>query len=102
MYEKAVGYLPRHLKGDDALRARASIRALIEKVVVQPTPGRQTRLNLELHGDLFRMIEFAEAACSPSARSAKLENGNGPQLVAGSRMTPLVAGAGFEPATFRL
>ena len=101
IYEQAVGDLQRHLSGDDAVRARETIRAVIEKVIVRPTQGRQERLDLELHGDLFRMIEFAEAA-SATASKSKTINGNGPQLVAGGRMIPLVAGAGFEPATFRL
>ena len=101
IYEQAVGDLQRHLSGDDAVRARETIRAVIEKVIVRPTQGRQERLDLELHGDLFRMIEFAEAASAPAPK-AKAINGNGPQLVAGGRMIPLVAGAGFEPATFRL
>ena len=101
IYEKAVGDLRHHLAGSEAIRARETIRSVIDKLVVRPTHGRQERLGLELHGNLARMIAFAEAASSAGPKAKPL-NGNGPQIVAGGRMMSLVAGAGFEPATFRL
>ncbi len=101
-YEKAVAGIEQHLTGDDAVQARETIRSLIEKVVIQPSSARQEPLELELHGDLWRMIDFAQTASQPLGKGRQAKNGNGPQLVAGGRMTPLVAGVGFEPTTFRL
>ena len=82
--------------------ARDTIRTLVDQVVVKPAGNRLGPIGIELHGDLFRMLEFAQEASQPASASAGSRNGNGPQLVAGGRMTSLVAGAGFEPATFRL
>ena len=96
IYKKAVGEIEQHLSGDDAVRARETIRAVIEKVVIHPSSGRQQPLELELHGELFRMIEFAHAASQPLRKANQAANGNGPQLVAGGRMKPLVAGARFD------
>ena len=78
-----------------------SVRALIEKVVVHGGDSRGGKVRrLELHGDLFRMLEFAHASTT-SGRPAKRRS-SGISGDFGVIGTPLVAGAGFEPATFRL
>ena len=102
IYEQAIVGLEKHLLGDDAARARDTIRALIEKVVIRPSGSRLGGIALELHGDLFQMLDFAQEAAGAAPKKPTARNDNGPQLVAGGRMTSLVAGAGFEPATFRL
>ncbi len=97
IYKQAIAELQAHLAGEEASYARDTIRALIEKVVIRPSEHRQGPIAMELHGDLFRMLEFATAAAKPGSR-----NDNSPRLVAGGCMTPVVAGVGFEPTTFRL
>ena len=61
--------------------------------------GKHRRL--ELHGDLFQMVALTEAAV---AGSVKVQNARKAQFHGTGPLsgTPLVAGAGFEPATFRL
>ena len=65
MYREAVAELERHLASREASASRNVIRTLIEAVVVHGGNGRGGKYRrLELHGDLFRMLEFAEAAMS--------------------------------------
>ncbi|SDH76793.1 recombinase family protein [Roseospirillum parvum] len=78
---------------DEAHRHEAAdlLRSLIDKVVLTPNPTRSA-LTVDVHGDLAGILAMAHK-----------EKGGAP-----SRGTPpvsqvkLVAGAGFEPATFRL
>jgi predicted transcriptional regulator len=100
IYKKAVDNLHQHLAGGDASHARNAIRALIDKIIIRPSEQRQGTIAMELYGDLFGMLDFASGAAAMVKQSAP--NGNGPQLATGGRMTPLVAGVGFEPTTFRL
>jgi hypothetical protein len=62
--------------------------------------GKHRRL--ELRGDLFSMLEFAEAAVNNgngvAQKARKPQRANAEALV----VVPLVAGVGFEPTTFRL
>ena len=100
-YRKAVAELETHLMNRSAATSRDSVRALIEKVVVHGGDSRGGKVRrLELHGDLFRMLEFAHASTA-SGRPTKRRS-SGISGVDGVIGTPLVAGAGFEPATFRL
>ena len=102
IYRTAIAELNQHLATREANVSRSAIRALIEGVVVHAgncRGGKHRRL--ELHGDMFQMVALTEAAVGGSvkvqnARKAQF-HGTGP--LSG---TPLVAGAGFEPATFRL
>ena len=101
VYARAVAELESHLSSEDGGTAREAIRALIEMVVVQPGDARGgKRRDMQLHGDLFRMLEFASRAGKPTARppNAKLPRTVGSEGV----VIPLVAGTGFEPVTFRL
>ena len=61
------------------------IRSLIERIVLTPEGDR---LKAELYGDLAGILAFCEGA--------KGERGGSGGIVS------VVAGAGFEPATFRL
>ncbi len=78
------------MAGDDAAAAREKVRALIEKVRIIPSPTDPKAVpTIEVQGDLAAMLALgsgsSEAAASALASQFKL-----------------VAGAGFEPAAFRL
>ncbi len=96
LYRRAIAELDTHLASGDGAAARKAIRPLIEKIVVQPGSARGgKRRAIQLHGDLYRMLEFAAAACAPDTTKPRPVRG-------GAVVTPLVAGTGFEPVTFRL
>ena len=102
VYRTAIAELEQHLATREASASRSAIRTLIETVVVHGGDSRGGRVRrLELHGDLFRMLEFAEAASGGSAASLKRLR---PQHFHAEAVsgTSLVAGVGFEPTTFRL
>ncbi|WP_063977159.1 recombinase family protein, partial [Sphingobium yanoikuyae] len=101
IYEKAVGELEAHLVGVEGAAARAAIRALIERILVLPGDSRGgKRRSMQLQGDLFGMLGFAERASSGNIlpRNAKLPRAVDLEGI----VSPLVAGVGFEPTTFRL
>ena len=103
VYRTAITELERHLATREASASRNAIRTLIEAVVVHGGNSRRGKhRRLELHGDLFRVLEFAEAAVS----GATVRSQKRPQPQQGSAgavcSTSLVAGVGFEPTTFRL
>jgi site-specific DNA recombinase len=96
LYIRAIAELDVHLASEDGAAARNAIRPLIEKIVVQPGSARGGRRRpMQLHGDLYRMLAFAESACAPNAQKPPSEG-------TGAFVIPLVAGTGFEPVTFRL
>ena len=68
-------------KGEERREIVASVRALVERIVVYPHGDAEAR-DLELHGTLAALLRSHEEG----RRS----------------MEVVVAGAGFEPATFRL
>jgi len=70
--------------------AAASIRALIERITLTPGP-RRGQIDATLHGDLRTILEWTER---------RKQNTPGAGLAGVS--VSVVAGAGFEPATFRL
>ena len=86
VYREKVENLAEALN-DGATRAEASeaIRGLIEEVRLVPENGR---LHIELHGELAALLALGQEKHRRRGASAV-------QLT-------LVAGAGFEPATFRL
>ena len=85
-----VAALHEALAGEDALVARERIRGLIAEVVLVPSPtDSKAPLGIEVHGELAAMLALG----SGQDRSAAL------QL---EKQFKLVAGAGFEPAAFRL
>ena len=100
VYRAAVAELEQHLATMDAAPSRNAVRALIEAVVVHAGSSRGGKVRrLELHGDLFQMLEFAEAAVGGGAQKHQKPRSGGTGALSG---TPLVAGVGFEPTTFRL
>ena len=84
------------------------VRGLIEKIVLTPKPqsdeaGRD-ELKIDLYGDLAGILELAAGV--EAAKKDRLISGRLPKAVNDNRLEPskmaLVAGAGFEPATFGL
>ena len=103
VYRRAIDELEQHLASEGGGAARAAIRQLVETVVVHAGDGRGGKVRrLGLQGDLFRMLEFVERAASGGERRAR--NAQQPRSVGTGDVcgTPLVAGTGFEPVTFRL
>ncbi|MGI4764645.1 MAG: recombinase family protein [Janthinobacterium lividum] len=90
VYQAKVFKLQEALEEDDAGAARELLRNLIDKVRVTPCPGdTKAQPTIEVRGELAAMLALgsgsSEAAASALASQLKL-----------------VAGAGFEPAAFRL
>ena len=103
VYRRAIDELEQHLASEGGGAARAAIRQLVETVVVHAGDGRGGKVRrLGLQGDLFRMLEFVERAASGGERRGR--NAQQPRSVGTGAVcgTPLVAGTGFEPVTFRL
>src|SRR5687767_12809309 len=73
--------------------ANGLLRSLIERVELSPG-GEGQPMQAVLHGDLARIIAFCEGAADNKKRPAA--------DAGGVSCTSVVAGAGFEPATFRL
>ena len=94
-YRKEVENLRQALDRKDA-RAEASehLRGLIGKIVLTPEPGRED-LRIDLHGDLAGILQIASQKQARPGKTLDL-SAPGPNKIA------LVAGAGFEPATFGL
>ena len=90
LYARKIGDL-KSLVQNDATKHQATeiIRSLIEQIVVSTT-GQRGKSNVVLHGALASIMAYA----SDAAQSGVVSSGVGRVL--------LVAGAGFEPATFRL
>ena len=89
-----------------AIRAEASeaLRALIERVVLTPDAGAPDNLRVELYGDLAAILRLGEAATGkPRGRAGSDPNNEPPPRTGALRgQLSVVAGAGFEPAAFRL
>ena len=95
LYPRAVAELNHHLASGDGAAARRAIRPLIEKIVVQPGTARGgKRRSMQLHGDLFRMLELTSTGGPDATKPRPVRDG--------AFVIPLVAGTGFEPVTFRL
>ena len=87
---RKIGDLKSILQNDTTKhQATEIIRSMIEKIVVSPT-GQRGKSDVILHGALASIMAYA----SDTAQSDVVSSNVGRVL--------LVAGAGFEPATFRL
>ena len=73
---------------EDGAEAMELIRSLIERIVLTPEDGK---LRIDLTGDLAAILSIAQKGRRPR-----------PEDEAQASKVKLVAGAGFEPATFRL
>ncbi|TVV74467.1 hypothetical protein [Sphingomonas solaris] len=88
-YQRTVTELDTHPAADAGESAWRAIRALVEKVVVHPGNARdRKRREMQLHGDLFAMLEIA----SPANGNVMARNGQLPQPgMSGEVVIPLVA-----------
>ena len=91
-YRSEVENLRKALDSQEA-RAEASehLRGLIGKIVLTPESGRD-ELRIDLHGDLAGILQIAT--------QKQVRPGN--KTISEPNKIALVAGAGFEPATFGL
>jgi site-specific DNA recombinase len=89
-YRRKVEELHAALKADDAAPARELIRGLIDAIVLVPEDGR---LRVEVRGELAAILRLS--GCADEKAPA-----GGPGLLV--EQIKMVAGAGFEPAAFRL
>ncbi len=102
IYRKKVAELETALGTPDICgEAAEALGAMIERVVLTPNETAPDRLRAELHGDLAVILSAAGATHGTPKHSSP------PRSVArwaavGSCQLSVVAGAGFEPATFRL
>jgi site-specific DNA recombinase len=89
-YRRKVEELHAALRSDDAGTARELIRGLVEAIVLWPEDGR---LRVEVRGELAAILRLSGCANekAPAGR---------PELLV--EQIKMVAGAGFEPAAFRL
>ena len=89
LYRRKVAQLTEALAGDETqAEAFDLIRSLVEEITLVPEDGE---LKVELKGNLAGILQLCSTSKSPSSLSPeRLEQ------------VKLVAGAGFEPATFRL
>jgi site-specific DNA recombinase len=80
----------------DGTRTEAAdlLRGLIEKVILYPDPDAPNGHRIELFGELAAILSLCDRGL---ATNAKARTGG-----AGFRQVTMVAGAGFEPAAFRL
>ncbi len=89
IYRRKVARLAEALNHpEDCDEAAPAIRGLIERIVLAPG-AKRGEMNITLRGGLGAIIEWAGA-------------GNGKTDTPAGMSVSVVAGAGFEPATFRL
>ncbi len=97
IYAKKVAALTAALaKPDERPQAAEALRMLIEKIVLTPGPERG-EIFATLHGELRTILEWTERQAVGKATKR-----NTPLAFALGVSVSLVAGAGFEPAAFRL
>jgi site-specific DNA recombinase len=92
MYREKVAALEQAL-ADPEIKAEAMgiVRRQIERITL--TPNAEDGLDVHLYGDLARILQLCEAGERTDKRPGRGVPGRG---------LSVVAGAGFEPATFRL
>ena len=101
IYARQVAGLEAALNaGDIRVEAAEALRALIERVVLTPDELAPDGLQAELYGDLAEILALAVA---PELRLRGCVGAkNSPERGLAGRQLSVVAGAGFEPAAFRL
>jgi site-specific DNA recombinase len=92
MYRQKVAALEQAL-ADPEIKAEAAeiVRSQIEQITL--TPNAEDGLDVHLYGDLARILQLCDAGDRKNQRPGTDVPGRG---------LSVVAGAGFEPATFRL
>jgi site-specific DNA recombinase len=90
-YQKEIGRLIDSLKDpENRQEAIMLIRGLVDKIVVNPIEGTK-ELSVDLHGDLAGILVMASGKAKPLNEIEVMAD-----------QVKMVAGAGFEPAAFRL
>ncbi|UWQ81322.1 recombinase family protein [Leisingera sp. S132] len=98
-YRERVSRLIRSLGSAEGMEdAKEALRALVERIVLTPAAAG-AGLDLTLEGDLAGLLRLAAGAEGADTKKA---SGGAPEAFDMSDEIVLVAGAGFEPATFRL
>ena len=99
-YAQLASRLHEALEGDEGEEVRTELRKLIEGVDLHPLP-QKGKFELEVRGTLAALLGVGAAQTSknPAAKTNGVSGSFG--LTSESEVT-LGAGAGFEPATFRL
>ncbi len=97
IYARKVAALTAALaKPDERPQAAEALRMLIDKIVLTPGPERG-EIYATLHGELRTILEWTERqAVGKAGKMTK------PAVGTAGLSVSMVAGAGFEPATFRL
>ena len=97
IYAKKVSALTKALnRKEERQEAAETLRGLIEKISLTPGPERG-EIYATLHGELGTILNWTERQAI--GKAAKTKN---PAANATGLSLSVVAGAGFEPATFRL
>ena len=92
-YRRKVADLVAALQQEDGAEVREIVRGLVECVTLHPEGDRQ---RVEVRGELAAILQLAQGA-----ERARRAGGGGSASVLAEQVK-LVAGAGFEPAAFRL
>ena len=95
VYRQRVEHLQTALGGPDGSAALETLRSLIERVVLHPAPQGERGFEIELVGEVAAMVALG---ADHKDRSRPETAGHDPFRSS----IKVVAGAGFEPATFRL
>ena len=91
-YRKEVERLHAALSGEKRHETVEALRGLVDKIVLHPLPdGADATMAIDLHGDLAGILSLSAQTKKPPRMGGDFQES-----------TKLVAGAGFEPATFRL
>jgi site-specific DNA recombinase len=101
-YRRMAGQLRAAMDDVDGEAARDAVRSLIDQVVFIPVEGLG-KFELEIQGNLARLLRIS-AAGGAEAQTHKSPAANGDGAFEGPHGCEVLvgAGAGFEPATFRL
>ena len=105
-YRRMAEQLRAAMDAVDGEEARSAVRSLIDQVVFIPVEGLG-KFDLEIQGNLARLLRISGAGLAGGQTAQSPEaNGNGALgsngLTSGKCEVTVGAGAGFEPATFRL
>ena len=92
IYGRWVGRLEKSLEGESPMEAMELIRSLIDHILLTPSADG-SGLDATLYGSLAQIL----SVCSELSGIKKR-----PEVDASGRLLSVVAGAGFEPAAFRL
>ena len=97
IYAQKVAALTEALnQPEERAQASEALRILIEKIVLTPGPERG-EIDALLYGDLGTILNWVERMAKGPA-----QNANTPGAERTGVSVSVVAGAGFEPAAFRL